>query len=57
MNPVESKPSWWDRLPPSTAALLSTAFSLVAGLAVAFLLHYLLYRFALPSKPFIYVAF
>ena len=27
------------------------------GLAIGVLLHYLLYRFALPVQPFIYVAF
>jgi hypothetical protein len=31
--------------------------SLLAGLAAALVLHYLLYRVGLPSKPFIYVAF
>jgi hypothetical protein len=31
--------------------------SLLAGLASALVLHYLLYRVGLPSKPFIYVAF
>jgi hypothetical protein len=33
------------------------ALSLLAGLVAAFVLHYLLYRVGLPSKPFIYVAF
>jgi hypothetical protein len=31
--------------------------SLLAGLLAALVLHYLLYRVGLPSKPFIYVAF
>jgi hypothetical protein len=29
----------------------------VLGLTAAVILHYMLYRFGLPSKPFIYVAF
>jgi hypothetical protein len=40
-------------LPRPAAALLS----LLAGLAVALVLHYLLYRIGLPSTPFIYVNF
>lgn len=36
-----------------TAALLS----LLIGLAVGVLTHYILYRLSLPSKPFIYAAF
>ena len=42
------------------AALLQglTAFlSLAAGLAVAVVLHYLLYRVGIPGTPFIYVVF
>jgi len=31
--------------------------SLLAGLLAALVLHYVLYRVGLPSKPFIYVAF
>jgi hypothetical protein len=38
-------------------AVLRGALSLLAGLAVALMFHYLLYRVELPSKPFIYVAF
>jgi hypothetical protein len=33
------------------------AGSLTRGLLVGVLCHYLIYRFSLPSKPFIYVAF
>lgn len=33
------------------------AVSLALGLLVGVLCHYLIYRFSLPSKPFIYVAF
>ena len=38
-------------------ACLRALLSLLAGLAVALMFHYLLYRVDLPSKPFIYVAF
>jgi hypothetical protein len=38
-------------------ALLRAVLSLLAGLAVALMLSYLLYRVGLPSKPFIYVSF
>jgi hypothetical protein len=41
--------------PPSRAL---TAFaSLAAGLAVALVVHYVLYRIGIPGKPFIYVVF
>jgi len=36
---------------------LMAALSFAAGLAVALVLDYILYRVGLPSKPFIYVAF
>jgi hypothetical protein len=36
---------------------LAGALSLLAGIAVAIMFHYLLYRLGLPSEPFIYVAF
>lgn len=32
-------------------------FSVIVGLLTGILFHYLLYRFAIPGKPFIYVAF
>ena len=35
----------------------SHAGSLLLGVVLAVLLHYVLYRLGLPSKPFIYVAF
>lgn len=38
-------------------ALARIAVSLVLGLLVGVVLHYLIYRLSLPSKPFIYVAF
>jgi hypothetical protein len=34
-----------------------TILSVAAGLVIGIFFHYLLYRYALPSKPFIYVAF
>jgi hypothetical protein len=44
---------------PSAAIsrLASIAGSLLLGLVLAALIHYVLYRLGLPSKPFIYVAF
>ena len=37
--------------------LTRLAASLLLGLLVGVLAHYLIYRLSLPSKPFIYVAF
>ena len=34
-----------------------TLAALVLGVLIGCFLHYLLYRYSLPSKPFIYVAF
>jgi hypothetical protein len=45
------------RLPSPVAQAGAAVLSLLAGLAVALMLHYLLYRAGLPSKPFIYVSF
>jgi len=36
---------------------VKTILALALGLIVGIFFHYLLYRFSLPSKPFIYVAF
>ncbi len=47
----------WQKLPPPVAALASHALSIGVGLLVALILHYILYRLGLPSKPFIYVVF
>ena len=44
-------------LPGRTSGIVSHAGSLLLGLVLAVLLHYVLYRLGLPSKPFIYVAF
>jgi len=57
MNSLENSSSWMDRLPPRAKIAIIPFLSFVAGLAVALLFHYLLYRVGLPSKPFIYVAF
>lgn len=44
-------------LPTPLANLLSHVWSLLAGLLVALVLHYVLYRISLPGTPFIYVVF
>ena len=48
---------FWDNLPAPLASAVAHAGSLAAGLLAAFVIHYVLYRIGLPSKPFIYVAF
>ena len=45
------------QLPPPLLRVVATLFSLLAGLAVALMFDYLLYRIGFPSKPFIYVSF
>lgn len=45
------------KLPAPAARILCHGGSLVIGLVLAVLVHYVLYRLGLPSKPFIYVAF
>ncbi len=47
----------WQKLPPPLATVVSHAASIGVGLLVALILHYILYRLGLPSKPFIYVVF
>jgi len=42
-------------LPRSRFVRVATSFEF--GLLVGVLAHYLVYRFSLPSKPFIYVSF
>jgi hypothetical protein len=44
-------------LPPPLQKIATHAGSFLAGLVMAVLLNYVLYRLGLPSKPFIYVAF
>ena len=48
---------FWSSLPPPAASVVAHLGSLTAGLLAAFVIHYVLYRLGLPSKPFIYVAF
>ena len=54
MNPVKTLAS---HLPAWVIPALRAALSLVAGLLAAAVFSYLLYRFGLPGKPFIYVSF
>jgi hypothetical protein len=44
-------------MPPLLKAAFAATLSLMAGLAVALIIDYLLYRMGLPGKPFIYVSF
>lgn len=59
MNPrlPEFLRKFWQSLPPPAARLAAHAVSLLAGLLIALMLHYLLYRIGLPGTPFIYVVF
>jgi hypothetical protein len=45
------------RLPPRRAVWMNRFISLGLGLLTAVIMHYVLYRIAMPSTPFIYVAF
>jgi hypothetical protein len=45
------------RVPSPLKDAAAAALSLIAGLGVALLFDYLLYRIGLPSTPFIYVSF
>lgn len=45
------------RVPPPFVTVLTAALSFLAGMALALMLDYLLYRVGLPGKPFIYVSF
>lgn len=49
MKPTRN-PSLWTRC-------LRTAAALALGICVGVIFHYMIYRFSLPAKPFIYVAF
>jgi len=40
-----------------TRSRFRTLTALLLGLLIGVFFHYLLYRYALPAKPFIYVAF
>ena len=44
-------------LPPPLVSVGAALFSLLAGVAVAVILDYVLYRIGFPSTPFIYVSF
>jgi hypothetical protein len=57
MSSWEKIRGWYDAVPAALRPVVSRGMSVLLGLALAVLLHYLLYRFGLPSKPFIYVAF
>lgn len=48
---------FWRSLPPRAATWVGHIVSLLAGLLIALMLHYLLYRIGLPGKPFIYIVF
>lgn len=56
MHP-ESLQKIWQSMPPPVARLVSYVLSLLAGLLIAVMLHYLLFRLSLPGTPFIYVVF
>lgn len=43
--------------PPAVRTLVARVLSVVVGVLLAIVMHYVLYRIGLPSKPFIYVAF
>ncbi len=47
----------WRSIPGWLALWLARILSLAGGMVIALILHYVLYRIGLPSKPFIYVAF
>jgi high-affinity Fe2+/Pb2+ permease len=42
---------------PRRGRIVRVVVSLALGILIGGLFHYLLYRFSLPSKPFIYVTF
>ena len=44
-------------LPPPVTSVFAAVFSLLAGLAIAVVFDYILYRIGFPSSPFIYVSF
>jgi hypothetical protein len=48
---------WTAGWPPAAKRWVGRGLSILAGLLAAVVLHYVLYRIGLPSKPFIYVAF
>lgn len=48
---------YWQSLPPPIPSVLAHLVSFITGLAIALIIHYLLYRISLPGTPFIYVVF
>jgi hypothetical protein len=54
MKPIRSISA---RVPPVIRGAIAALFSLMAGIALALMFDYVLYRIGLPSKPFIYVSF
>jgi hypothetical protein len=50
-------PAIFRRLPAPVRPVLAAVLSLLAGLLVALVFDYVLFRVGLPSKPFIYVSF
>jgi hypothetical protein len=57
MSAAEKSPSFQVRCRGWALTGLRVVLSFLAGLTVALMLSYLLYRVGLPSKPFIYVSF
>jgi hypothetical protein len=55
MNP-ESKPAL-EKTKSALFGVVAALVSLCAGLCVALVLHYVLYRVGIPGTPFIYVVF
>ncbi len=53
----QSLEEFWQALPPPVARVAAGIISVVTGMLVALMLHYLLYRISLPGTPFIYVVF
>jgi len=57
MSSRNTPPGFGARLRPALFRGLAALLSLAAGLAVALVLHYILYRVGIPGTPFIYVVF
>jgi len=46
-----------EKIAPIVRRVSSAGTSLLLGILVGILMHYLVYRLSLPLKPFVYVAF